>query len=506
MRLRPIPAAEPPVGLDPSSHRAGWIEETYKVTVVTPIFGGGVGKQAHDLELPVRPTEIRGQLRFWWRLLQQHGPRRLSGESLFESESEIFGKAAEGDGDASSRIAVAIRLANQPAAVACQRIRDKKDRQERNGRRTEARILKNGKPVLEAVWNSPFDKPGISYALFGAQSEFDRDRITVTKEPAKLVTAGLEFLLQLGFRSLSREQIEQLHQALRWWASFGGIGARTRRGLGSVWVRKLEGEAETDLVAISPDEAASHGCTLATRPLQAQSNAIEAWSEAIQPLFEFRQGGTIGRNGRHGPSRWPEANAIRAITGQHLVRRDPGREKNRAPPASTKWLFPRAYFGLPVVFHFKDGREKGRPGGVAGGNRFEPSDSTLVPLRKKEGEDKAKGEGRMASPLILKAMRAGASYQPIALCLPTDHLDNLKLALCYDEYDPAQRADKPKAKTLLRTDPEPWWPTDSARQASPADGIFPLKGAKDAIEAFLEFFSPARSREPLKDIRKDRPE
>lgn len=39
--------------------------------LVTPLHGGGVVARESDDKLPVRVTAIRGQLRFWWRLLAQ---------------------------------------------------------------------------------------------------------------------------------------------------------------------------------------------------------------------------------------------------------------------------------------------------------------------------------------------------------------------------------------------------------------------------------------------------
>jgi len=35
--------------------------------VITPLFGGGVDPQQADPLTTVRSSEVRGQLRFWWR-------------------------------------------------------------------------------------------------------------------------------------------------------------------------------------------------------------------------------------------------------------------------------------------------------------------------------------------------------------------------------------------------------------------------------------------------------
>ncbi len=42
-----------------------------KCRLVTPMYGGGVTSTVVDTDMPIRVTGIRGQLRFWWRLLAQ---------------------------------------------------------------------------------------------------------------------------------------------------------------------------------------------------------------------------------------------------------------------------------------------------------------------------------------------------------------------------------------------------------------------------------------------------
>jgi hypothetical protein len=41
----------------------------YTIEIVTPMFGGGAKAGIVDEKMPIRVTEIRGHLRFWWRLL-----------------------------------------------------------------------------------------------------------------------------------------------------------------------------------------------------------------------------------------------------------------------------------------------------------------------------------------------------------------------------------------------------------------------------------------------------
>src|SRR5882672_8573884 len=45
----------------------GGEERSYRIELITPLFGGGVEAGENDATMPVRGTAIRGQLQFWWR-------------------------------------------------------------------------------------------------------------------------------------------------------------------------------------------------------------------------------------------------------------------------------------------------------------------------------------------------------------------------------------------------------------------------------------------------------
>ncbi|MEJ2075965.1 MAG: hypothetical protein P8X79_21175 [Reinekea sp.] len=137
--------------------------------------------------------------------------------------------------------------------------------------------------------------------------------------------------------------------ALRWWASFGGLGARTRRGLGAIKIAQLDPIKPKDVEALNGKIAF---------PPKSNNNSISAWKDAINRLKKFRQEKDIGRNppspnseSPAGQSRWPEADSIRNLSGCYL---NEGSAKHKPDSTETN-LFPRAAFGLPIVFHFKDG-------------------------------------------------------------------------------------------------------------------------------------------------------
>ena len=298
---------------------------TVQCQLVTPMYGGGVKAGQVDEAMPIRTSGIRGQLRFWWRLL--YGADRSS-ERLFEDECKLWGGIASGGPKASK---VALRVDCEP--------------------------------------DPPVGESGLPpYVL-----------ILEGNESPKLLKEGYSFKLLLRFdRGVTDQQRFEVLESLRWWASFGGVGARTRRGLGAL--KASSGQA--DLKPVSSDEVQKLCGWIVIGPT---TDPRRAWETAVGALQKFRQGPGVGRrSGSSGPggSHWPEANVIRQLA-------------DKAGPAGkgVDVSFPRAAFGLPIVFQFK--------GETCLNDTLE-----------------GKGHERMASPLILRPYFDGERYAPMALLLP----------------------------------------------------------------------------------------
>src|SRR5258708_3373767 len=76
---------------------------SYEIEVITPIAGGGVEAKTPDPVTPVRGTEIRGQLRFWWRATR--GAAFDTVARLKEREDEIWGSTKK-----ASQVAVEVSI------------------------------------------------------------------------------------------------------------------------------------------------------------------------------------------------------------------------------------------------------------------------------------------------------------------------------------------------------------------------------------------------------------
>lgn len=372
--------------------------------LITPLHGGGVKAGEVDRDMPIRASALRGQLRFWWRLLKRDN---RSPTDLFAAESKLWGGISKQGPQASG---VTLKVRSAP-------VRD----QELVTKNELAKKLRGSFPA---------------YAL-----------ITEPGKDLSFLNIGYTFELALRFEpSVSTEQRSGVIEALRWWASFAGVGARTRRGFGAV-----EATAEgRKLEPVSPDEVRQHGGRMVIG--RRFSDATKAWRDAIDALQKFRQGRGVGRNpgsgSRPGRSRWPEADTIRRLTKKNA----PGHE----PEHPVDGFYPRAAFGLPLVFHFKD---KGQ-----GDPKRQNGDSLVL---------EPAGYERMASPLILRPWFDGQRYYPAALLLPGWET-HVSVPVGFDDLLEETHA----------------WPQDSDERYRAGQQIEPMRteAASDALSAFMRFF------------------
>jgi len=428
-----------PSGCDPAKEttRVAALESGHDIAccqcrLVTPMFGGGVATGVVDRAMPIRATSIRGQLRFWWRLLNRRDAERnlKPSKALFEAERAIWGGLGGVDDLAKSKVSVQVHgldaVTLKPAAT-----------------------YPEGKSF--PLWDSKDD----AYALFPASDIGRGDG--GGKRAAELLPAGHKFELRVvRGKGLDETQWQQVLAALRWWGAFGGVGARTRRGAGAVDVT-MEGQP---LRPPSKAELDAAGCKLALGV--GGANAESAWRQAIEKLREFRQGPGVGRKPgkdpkRPGRSRWPEPDSIRKLSGQgapeHPVEH---------PALGT---FPRAMFGLPIITHFKD--------------KGEPEDTSLQPVP----AGKSMPADRMASPLIVRAVKLeGGKWAAGALLLPREHIDAMSLVLLHT---------KSKRQLGAEMKPGQWWQPEKAAQIRPLQAL-----GTDPLEAFLAGFPKMKWPEP----------
>jgi CRISPR-associated protein Cmr1 len=209
---------------------------------------------------------------------------------------------------------------------------------------------------------------------------------------------------------------EDIETAVWAWVNFGGLGARTRRGCGALLCQEFAPRDINELDRWFKNASFNSASDVRAWPAMPsgalvgnQAEApIDVWKKAISLLQALRQGEGVGRNpgqqhSRPGRSRWPEPETIRRVTG----RRSSQHIRLAHVPDDA---FPRAEFGLPIVFHFQ--------------GQGEPPDTVLYPSSAPDGE----GRERMASPLILKPLAlADRKAVPLIMRLVTPPLTGVDL-------------------------------------------------------------------------------
>ncbi|XSG75993.1 type III-B CRISPR module RAMP protein Cmr1 [Herpetosiphon llansteffanensis] len=371
------PTAGPPsIG----SSKLETLERSYRL--ITPLMGGGVKAGENDPSFLIRPSSIRGQLRFWWRACfggsnTQADSQRLL-EDMFEREAAIFGQAANSQSSGASAVQVEVQVTNIGSQF----------------RATTNR----GQEVRVSAMNSPY-----GYAAFPLQDK-----------PNATVREGIEFQLTLRFAD---PELRATLETLLWaWQTFGGLGARTRRGFGVLqaldktedrFAFRNRTELQQRISNIIgdriywPNDVPHLAANMQLRLIRPKPNqtALDIWADLLKRYKDFRQQRNEGNQpNRPGRSRWPEPDALRRLTRQ--------RSRLHERPISELDAFPRGEFGLPIIFHFKDSDD--------------PADSELR-LQAHPEFSQQKGD-RFASPMLLKPVASNGQLFGLVAVLEGSNL------------------------------------------------------------------------------------
>ncbi|MGL4595469.1 MAG: type III-B CRISPR module RAMP protein Cmr1 [Thermoguttaceae bacterium] len=272
-------------------------KKKYTIKIVTPLFGGGVKAGENDTNMLIRPTSIRGHLRFWWRVM--HGAKYNSVAEMREAENNIWGST-----DTPSKVEVRVEMQSGGTRQVC--------------------------ATFPANRNFPIfttNFPG--YALFPFQGKKANGQVT---EQPKEARVGIEFKL---WCKCPADLVQEVESTVWAWVNFGGIGARTRRGCGALFCDKLPFQSFSQKifyrVLLGPN------C----------NDAMIAWNNAVSVYRNFRQQRNPGEGNRPGRSHWTEPDVLR----QHANRNDI--DPTHTDPINNVKIesFPRVLLGAPIVFH-----------------------------------------------------------------------------------------------------------------------------------------------------------
>jgi CRISPR-associated protein Cmr1 len=385
------------------------VVQTREYRLITPLFGGGVRPGEADPVTTVRGATVRGQLRFWWRAARG-GHYRGDLAAMKAAEALLWGAASAADGGGPSLVEVAVvQLRGSRPFTAVDR------RGSAQGR--------DGQPI-----NIGHPTSADSYAAF-----------PLADKPGSVVLENVAFRLTLahparwpaprvGPAQFAGTPAEEVAAALWAWETFGGVGARTRRGFGALQCVQVDGAPPAgapagDAAALAAwlrSGLAAHVVDGAWPPdvphlardmelrvveLPGGRDPLSQWRQLIDRLKAFRQQRPLNRlveNGRPitrpGRNHWPEQDEVRRITR----RRSP---RHRGVVSAVR-KFPRAAFGLPLIIQYKrDDQRDGDPGG----------NNTVVGLVREHGREVK--VDRLASPLILRPLAGAGGAAGLAALL-----------------------------------------------------------------------------------------
>ncbi len=358
---------------------------TLKLKTITPMFGGSATPREVDPQNPVRAASVRGHLRFWWRATA--GGQYASAEDLFKAEEEIWGSAKRYG-------KVALRVLEQAAG---QLVKPSELVPDRGTARTGP---------MEKFFLHPFNENKTEHI------------------PEASGLQWVEFSLELTL-NLSDAEREHLRRALRAWIAFGGVGARTRRGLGALealsdvsdWLPASPNQLK-DWFMASPIAAPQHttlaGAMVYLGQPRKPSNADPykghvAWRELGRFWARFRKGHFVedpqtGETMPYTPmagGKWRDHKTLLALSkGQEEV------------------ALAKPYLGLPIVYQRL-------------GDSFSGTLEAIHPQGK-----------RMASPVILKPIAfADGNVRPAVVILKAPapeeiKIGNQELTLHLPDFDP----------------------------------------------------------------------
>ncbi|GKU76478.1 type III-B CRISPR module RAMP protein Cmr1 [Paenibacillus sp. L3-i20] len=337
------------------------------ISLISPMFGGSARAGVIDKDNPVRVSSVRGNLRFWWRATRGAAFKNVS--ELSKRETEIFGNTST-----PSSIHIWIERVGKDISL--------DNAQIHSGRKNE--FVKG----LPKYFMFPFDKN--TEIKFGSQYTFSL-RITVNSTDKELYEKEIE-------------------PALWAWINFGGVGARTRRGCGSLYSEKFSPKRGENIKDWYKQNIAGYELQLPITdsgpgnqqwPIlcddikfsKTEETISDAWNKIAKLYSDFRRApcmkyGGVSNDNVLKRSFWPEADSIREITGMSKKE-----HKTSTTIDKKEYAFPRAQLGLPIQFQFAKRRVSHEP------KLNEPFKTKLLP----------KDKDRLASPLILKVIGVSPS-------------------------------------------------------------------------------------------------
>ncbi|HEX2957468.1 MAG TPA: type III-B CRISPR module RAMP protein Cmr1, partial [Chitinispirillaceae bacterium] len=353
------------------------IKHTFEFELITPMIGGDAESWHLNFKAPIRAQSIKGQLRFWWRTMKYE----TDYEKLLIEENALWGGKTIDDKKNKIRKRSDVLISVQDFTYS-----DKDDKDDKNHK---------GNKIPKYV----------CFPIASEIEEFDN----------KCISNNICYIKNMTFKlsvSYPKAKEDDVINTLKLWTLFGGVGARTRRGTGSLYCKDLlENFSDINMIFKFLNNFKKKNTTEYPSLFHSffagsekSGDPISVWHNLIEGYRRYRQERKPSKSKDSPPGRsyWPEPDAIRKIIKQCT--------KHNPEHPDGIW-FPRAAFGLPIITKFA--KDQGDPEG----------DIHLIPI--------GSGE-RFPSPVLLKVIKL-SSEKVVPVCLVLSQKFPDKIMLRWDK-------------------------------------------------------------------------
>lgn len=239
------------------------ISKTLGCQIVTPLFLRGADERFGE----IRPSSIKGALRFWWRATK--GRAFDQGAEAFRNrESMLFGSSQEEIGR--SRVTISLVSNVEPGIPNFNNLGPDKD--------VPVKHFKIN--ILEYL----------SYGVYGRG---------VPVSPNCFIPDE-KFGLQVLTRN--KQQMEEVLDSFAVLMLFGGVGAKSRNGFGKIWISELEGRLEGLQDRFFQGSMSSYTTGSSNAYLFKTTRSYQYWDQALAEIGKLYRRARLSLEPKHDTS------------------------------------------------------------------------------------------------------------------------------------------------------------------------------------------------------------
>lgn len=240
-------------------------ELTFECEVITPMFLSG----ADPNQVELRAASIKGALRFWWRAIV--GQRYKNIEEMKEAEGRIFGNT-----ELKSRVSLKI----EPFSTINYSTNDF----------PEGELY----PVKTSKSERPFRLNILDYLAFGI-AEYNREKHKIIYNRPYIMPLTI-FKMIIEYDSSQKDDLLKAIGCLNY---YGGLGAKSRNGFGSISITPMDKNIKLIRYSNFQGNRLKYSCFNSNAAYFESYNEFETWEKALSELGIIYRTARLSLEGRH---------------------------------------------------------------------------------------------------------------------------------------------------------------------------------------------------------------